>query len=146
MMRAFFLTSMFLAVHEGLMIDRYSDHAANERTFLAWVRTGIATIAFGFVVEKYNLFVATLAKANVIDAAKRVKPEKLSGSLNHYDGLALLVVGMVIIVVALVRFIRTTRLIDDQEAHPAGSVRVELVLSVILALIVAALTAHLALA
>ena len=34
---------------------RYSDHAANERTFLAWVRTGIATIAFGFVVEKFNL-------------------------------------------------------------------------------------------
>lgn len=128
------------------MIDRYSDHAANERTFLAWVRTGIATIAFGFVVEKYNLFVATLAKANVIDAAKRVKPDKLSGSLNHYDGLALIVVGMLIIVVSLVRFIRTTRLIDDQEPRSAGSVRVELALSIILALIVASLTVHLALA
>jgi putative membrane protein len=128
------------------MIDRYSDHAANERTFLAWVRTGIATIAFGFVVEKYNLFVQTLAKANVIDAAKRVRPDKVSGSLSRYDGLALIVVGMVIIVVALVRFIRTTRLIDDKESHPAGSVRVELALSVILALVVAALTVHLALA
>jgi putative membrane protein len=128
------------------MIDRYSDHAANERTFLAWVRTGIATIAFGFVVEKYNLFVATLAKANVVDTAKRVKPEKLSGSLNHYDGLALIIVGMLIIIVALVRFIRTTRLIDDKEAHSAGSVRIELALSVILALIVAGLTAHLAMA
>jgi putative membrane protein len=128
------------------MIDRYSDHAANERTFLAWVRTGIATIAFGFVVEKYNLFVQTLAKANVIDAAKRVRPDKVSGSLSRYDGLALIIVGMVIIVVALVRFIRTTRLIDDKESHPAGSVRVELALSVILALVVAALTVHLALA
>jgi putative membrane protein len=128
------------------MIDRYSDHAANERTFLAWVRTGIATVAFGFVVEKYNLFVATLAKANVVDTAKRVKPEKLSGSLNHYDGLALIIVGMLIIVVALVRFIRTTRLIDDPEAHSAGSVRIELALSVILALIVAGLTVHLAMA
>jgi len=29
------------------MIRGYSDHAANERTFLAWVRTGIAVIAFG---------------------------------------------------------------------------------------------------
>jgi putative membrane protein len=45
-----------------------------------------------------------------------------------------------------VRFIRTSRLIDDQQSHPAGSVRAELVLSVILALIVAALTVHLALA
>jgi len=36
------------------MIRGYSDHAANERTFLAWVRTGIAVIAFGFVVEKFK--------------------------------------------------------------------------------------------
>jgi putative membrane protein len=31
------------------MIERYSDHAANERTFLAWVRTSIAIMAFGFL-------------------------------------------------------------------------------------------------
>ena len=37
------------------MIGNYSDHAANERTFLAWVRTGIAVIAVGFVIEKFNL-------------------------------------------------------------------------------------------
>ena len=54
------------------MIDRYSDHAANERTFLAWVRTGIATVAFGFVVEKFNLFVRTLAEANAGEAAKQI--------------------------------------------------------------------------
>jgi uncharacterized membrane protein YidH (DUF202 family) len=29
------------------MIRGYGDHAANERTFVAWVRTGIAVIAFG---------------------------------------------------------------------------------------------------
>lgn len=29
------------------MIDRYTDHAANERTFLAWVRTAIAVAGFG---------------------------------------------------------------------------------------------------
>jgi putative membrane protein len=128
------------------MIDRYADHAANERTFLAWVRTGIATIAFGFVVEKFNLFVLTLAEANAIDAAKRAQFEKFSGSFSHYDGLALVVVGMAIIAISLLRFVRTTRLIDDQEIHSANSVRPELVLSVVLALIVATLTVHLALA
>ena len=128
------------------MIDRYSDHAANERTFLAWVRTGIATIAFGFVVEKFSLFVLTLAEASTIDAGRRAQLEKFSSSFGHYDGLALIVVGMAIIVVSLVRFVRTTRLIDDSVTHSAGSVRVELVLSVVLALIVATLTVHLALA
>lgn len=32
-------------------------HMANERTFLAWVRTGISIMAFGFVVERFSLFV-----------------------------------------------------------------------------------------
>jgi len=45
------------------MIRGFSDHAANERTFLAWVRTGIAVVAFGFVVEKFNLFIATIASS-----------------------------------------------------------------------------------
>ena len=31
-------------------------HLANERTFLAWIRTSIALMAFGFVVEKFALF------------------------------------------------------------------------------------------
>ena len=129
------------------MINRYSDHAANERTFLAWVRTGIATIVFGFVIEKFNLFVLTLAEADSsIDAARRAQLKKLSGSFSHYDGLALILVGIGIIAVSLVRFVRTTRLIDDQQTHSASSVRSELVLSVVLALIVATLTVHLAFA
>lgn len=33
-----------------------TDHLANERTFLAWIRTCIGIMAFGFVVEKFALF------------------------------------------------------------------------------------------
>src|SRR5215469_7981364 len=62
-----------------LMIRGYSDHAANERTFLAWVRTGIAVIAFGFVIEKFNLFVLTMASAASLDAGRRLQLERLSG-------------------------------------------------------------------
>jgi len=72
------------------MIRGYSDHAANERTFLAWVRTAIAVIAFGFVIEKFNLFVLTVANANSLDAERRLQPESLSGPLARYDGLALI--------------------------------------------------------
>src|SRR6202042_1427907 len=43
------------------MIKRYSDHAANERTFLAWVRTAIAIMAFGFVIERFDLFLQLAA-------------------------------------------------------------------------------------
>jgi len=36
------------------------DHLANERTFLAWLRTSIALMAFGFVVMKFSLFLRHL--------------------------------------------------------------------------------------
>lgn len=126
------------------MIRGYGDHAANERTFLAWVRTGIAVIAFGFVVEKFNLFLRTIAGFSGQEAGRRISVEQLSGPLGRYDGLALIVVGIALILFAAGHFVRTTRLIDDQEMHPASSIRVELALSAVLGLIVAVLCAYLA--
>jgi putative membrane protein len=127
------------------MIDKYSEHSANERTFLAWVRTGIATIAFGFVVEKFNLFVRTIAEANGADSAAGMRLERFSGAFSHYDGLGLIIIGMAVIILSLVRFIRTSRLIDDQQLHSAGSIRAELALAVVLALIVMSMTIYFAL-
>jgi putative membrane protein len=37
------------------------EHLANERTFLAWVRTAIALIGLGFVIVKFALFIDELA-------------------------------------------------------------------------------------
>jgi uncharacterized membrane protein YidH (DUF202 family) len=49
------------------MIANYTDHAANERTFLAWIRTGLAVAAFGFFLVKLNVFVdAVVAGARPI--------------------------------------------------------------------------------
>src|SRR5215471_12550151 len=101
----------------AFMIRSYSDHAANERTFLAWIRTGIAVMAFGFVIEKFNLFVLTIAAENSTDAERRLMIEKLSGPLGRYDGLALIIVGVVLIVFAAARFVRTARMLDDKEIH-----------------------------
>jgi uncharacterized membrane protein YidH (DUF202 family) len=44
------------------MIHNFSDHVANERTFLAWVRTAIAVMAFGFLVAKLDLFLKVTAQ------------------------------------------------------------------------------------
>jgi putative membrane protein len=127
------------------MIRGYSDHAANERTFLAWVRTGIAVIAFGFVIEKFNLFVLTMASASSLDAGHRLQLERVSGPLGRYDGLALVLVGLALIVTAAVRFVRTGWRLDDQEIHSASSLRAELILSAALALFVAGISAYLVL-
>jgi putative membrane protein len=44
-------------------IDRQREHQANERTFLAWVRTCVALIGFGFAIARFGLFVRQLDSA-----------------------------------------------------------------------------------
>jgi len=127
------------------MIPQYSDHAANERTFLAWIRTGVAVIAFGFVVEKFNLFLVVVAGTASADAAKRLSLDRLAGPLGHYDGIALIVVGVSLILFAAVRFFRTARLIDDPEPHRASDTRVEVMISAVLAVAAAAVAVYLVL-
>ena len=126
------------------MIWGYADHAANERTFLAWVRTGIAVIAFGFVVAKFNIFVATIASATLANSEQRQEFAHLSGPLGRYGGLALIVGGIMLIVLSTMRFVRTTRLLDDPREYPAASVRAELILSAALVLLASCASLYLA--
>lgn len=124
------------------MIPGYSDHAANERTFLAWVRTGIAMIAFGFVIEKFNLFLLAIAAEALSERSAQLA--KFSGRGGRYDGLALIFGGIGLVVLSTVRFVRTTRLLDDAATHSASSVRTELMLSAFLVLVVASYGIYLA--
>jgi putative membrane protein len=128
------------------MIQGYSDYAANERTFLAWVRTGVAVIAFGFVIEKFNIFVLSLLDAASLDPMQRLQLERLSGPSTHFQGLALIVVGIVLLVVATIRFVRTERLLAEPTAHPISGTRIGVLLSAALVVIVAGLGVLLALA
>ena len=126
------------------MITGYSDHAANERTFLAWVRTGIAVIAFGFVIEKFNLFVETIASSAIGEPTSR-QLQRLAGPFGHYDGLAFIFGGVTIVALSTVRFVRTTRRLDDAAEHSAKDIRAELILAAVLVLLVASYSVYLAL-
>ena len=121
------------------MIRGYSDHAANERKFLAWLRTSIAVIAFGFVIEKFNLFALTLLNDASLDDAGRAKLEKLAGPFPEGAGRAFIIVGIIFIVLATVRFVRTGRLLDAQAVH-SPSILPDLIFSVILAVMLIALS------
>jgi len=70
------------------MIKSYSDYAANERTFLAWVRTAIALMAFGFLLERFDLF---LQMAAVTLGART--PRLAGEGLGRDVGLGLLAAG-----------------------------------------------------
>jgi putative membrane protein len=131
---------------EDAMITDYSDHAANERTYLAWVRTGIAVIALGFLIERFNLFMLTVARAALGNTLTAAQLAHLSGRLGRYDGLVLILGGVAMVVLASARFVRTTRLLDDPKPHQARTVRTELILSGWLVIIVTSYSIYMALA
>lgn len=92
------------------MIRQYNDHAANERTYLAWLRTGIAIIAFGFVLERFDIFLHTIAHSlDVIPA------QGFHGG--REAGIALVVVGLFTIAVAMQRFAATERQISSESTE-----------------------------
>src|SRR5580704_1939470 len=90
------------------MIERYSDHAANERTFLAWVRTAIAIMAFGFLVEKFDLFISFAAQEMAGKQLAARLPSVGGQTLGNIAGLLLIVLGCATMILAIVRFRKTT--------------------------------------
>jgi putative membrane protein len=120
------------------MIKRYSDHAANERTFLAWVRTAIAMMAFGFVIERFDLFLQV--------AAPQLAGRQLgahSQAFANVAGLAFIAIGVVMIVLAGFRFIRTTKDIDSEEDVPSAGERFDIALVTLVGLLGVALFLYL---
>jgi putative membrane protein len=79
-----------------------SDYLAAERTFLAWIRTGMALMGFGFVVARFGLFLQAL---QVSQPALVGRPSGIS----VWFGTALLVLGVVVNVLAALSHIRLVR-------------------------------------
>lgn len=120
------------------MIRNYSDHAANERTFLAWVRTAIAVMAFGFMVEKFDLFLRIAALTAQVRAAPVTRSR-----VGELAGLALMVMGLAIVAVATVRFLSTAKAIDSPEPLAGPGSRTDVALSALLFLLGCALFGYL---
>ena len=120
------------------MIERYSDHAANERTFLAWVRTAIAIMAFGFLVQKFDLFLRIVGRS--LDARSTSVGSQIVGNI---AGLLLIVLGGVVMAFAAIRFRRTTRDIDAKEVRPGPGERLDFTLVTLLLLLGAILFVYL---
>ncbi|OCQ94266.1 hypothetical protein BCD64_05740 [Nostoc sp. MBR 210] len=80
-------------------IDRQREHQANERTFLAWLRTSIALIGFGFAIARFGLFLRQLNTA-ITQQEPVVHPLFNSENL----GVALVIVGVSAIALAAWRY------------------------------------------
>ncbi len=79
-----------------------SDYLAAERTFLAWIRTGLALMGFGFVVARFGLFLQALrvGQANI-----QAQPSGLS----FWFGTALILLGTIVNIVCAWNHVRLVR-------------------------------------
>ena len=86
------------------------NHMANERTFLAWCRTGISLIAFGFVIERFDILIREMRFVTLPGVNGDVHPRLHS---TYLMGLVALGLGVAIIVLAGWRFFYIRRHIDN---------------------------------
>ena len=119
------------------MIKRYSDHAANERTFLAWVRTAIAVMAFGFVIEKFDLFLQAIAP----QTQRQLSPH--GATFANAAGLAFIAIGVAMIVIAGFRFAKTAKDIETDADVPSTGERFDIALAGLIGLLGVALFLYL---
>jgi putative membrane protein len=122
------------------MIPNYTSHAANERTFLAWIRTGLALAAFGLLLLKLNVLVDAVGGGSL-------PPHLLEGAAalaSRYAGAAMAATGVAILARSGVAFERTRHAIDRDEVVPVSRSHAELLLSTAVAIAAATFCAYLA--
>jgi putative membrane protein len=107
--------------------SRASEFLANERTFLAWVRTSVTILSFGFVVAKFSVWLRELA-----GQTEAQPPQSLQNIYGSWMGVALMVLGSILSVLAAWRYQTVNRNIDRDQVKPNLSLVTLITLVVVL--------------
>jgi putative membrane protein len=94
--------------------NRARDHLANERTFLAWVRTSVAIVVFGFAIGRFAIAMRQLTEF-------QGHASNTTG-LSVWMGMSAILAGVVMMVAGLARYRKTRAQLDEGKFEPAGFV------------------------
>jgi putative membrane protein len=111
---------------------------AAERTLLAWVRTGLAMMGFGFVVARFGIFLREAA------TFRGTEPMHSTG-MSQWVGAALVVLGVVVNLLAAYRYVRLLEALDRGEAYRPTRWTLGVIVTLALALIGLVMTGYLVL-
>jgi putative membrane protein len=93
-------------LEEKNFIDRSREHLANERTFLAWIRTSVALMGFGFVIVKFTLF---LKQLSLLLETSSVPSKGYSSII----GVVMVAIGVIIAILAFLQYKRNEKWIKN---------------------------------
>jgi putative membrane protein len=102
---------------------------AAERTLLAWMRTGLALMGFGFVVARFGLFLREIA------AAGQVVAHQHSTGWSLWIGTAFIGLGVAVSLVASFEYYRFVRLSRQGRTYMPRTVLLAVVVAIILAML-----------
>lgn len=83
-----------------------SDHLANERTILAWIRTAISVIALGVAINRFSLFLREFYQVVPQGQAANRHAEAV--------GMGLVILGMVMMCGAVWHYLHVANAIDSE--------------------------------
>ena len=109
------------------------DYLAEERTFLAWIRTGIALMGFGFLVAHFGI---SGDEANTLQRASGSLPQGFSLWL----GLGLIGVGVTVNLLSALRYMRLARALGRGQFVQRSLCKQGLIVALFLALLGVAMT------
>ncbi len=92
--------------------NKATNHLANERTFLAWVRTSVAIVVFGFAIGRFAIALRQLT-------AFQGHPAKTTG-LSVWMGMVSILAGVIMVTAGLARYRKTRALLEEGKFEPAG--------------------------
>ena len=93
------------------------EHLANERTFLAWVRTSIGIMAFGFVIEKFALFIKKLPY--FLGEAKYSQAPSSSHDYSTMLGILMVAMGALMGILSFFRYKKVEMEINENTYRPS---------------------------
>jgi uncharacterized protein (DUF302 family)/uncharacterized membrane protein YidH (DUF202 family) len=112
------------------------DSLAAERTFLAWIRTGLALMGFGFVVARFGLFLQQLQLIEHIPSAPTY-------GVSLWFGTALITAGVVVFLLSAWHHLRLIEELNRGGPLPSRPSRQAVAIAVFLALVGLAMAIYL---
>lgn len=101
-------------VNKSLKTAGPADHLANERTFLAWVRTSIALIGLGFVIVKFGLFLRQMA---LVMGNKNPLP--MTKGYSAEIGVLLVAFGALFTLLSFIRYVHIQKQLNENAFFPS---------------------------